>query len=354
MDESAMPLIVTADDGLLDESLRLCAAVGATPVVAGDITAARRSWKDAPAVIVCADLVAAFARTEPSRREGVVVIGRDTTGVWPAAVALGAERVCEVPGEEDTVIEALANALEGNGEGCVVSVMGGCGGAGATTLAASLVLASARRDLVSLLLDADPFGGGIDLVLGHENVEGMRWRDLDRTQGRVSGESLRQVLPSKAGVSTLSWDRGDPVDVAASSVHTVLAAAARAFDLVVADLPRRFDEVAEEILGRAVLTVLVVPEDIHALSASGRVLAQLQRHTGNIVLLTRARRGGIGASVVGETLGLPVLGRVRHERLLAANLDAGAGPGRSRTLRAGCRAVLDVLGLERGGLAEAV
>jgi len=347
MDENAMPLIVTADDTLLDEALRLCAAVGATPVVARDITAARRSWKEAPAVLVCADLAAALARSEPPRRDGVVVIGHDTTGVWPSAVALGAECVCEVPHDQDTVIEALANALEGNGEACVVTIMGGCGGAGATTLAASLVLAGARRGFASLLLDADPLGGGIDLVLGHENVEGMRWRDLDRTQGRVSGESLRQVLPSKAGVSTLSWDRGDPVDVHPSSVHAVLAAAARAYDLVAADVPREFNEVTEEILGRSVLTVLLVPEDIHALSASGRVLAQLQRHTGNIVLLTRARRGGIGSSVVSEALGLPVLGRVRHERPLGANLDAGEGPGRSRTLRAGCHRILDTLGMRQ-------
>lgn len=348
-----MPLIVTADDTLLDEALRLCAAVGATPVVAGDITAARRSWKAAPAVLVCADLASALARTEPSRRDGVVVIGHDTAGLWPSAVALGAERVCEVPRDQDAVVEALANALEGNGEACIVSVMGGCGGAGATTLAASLVLAGARRGFGSLLLDADPFGGGIDLVLGHENVEGMRWRDLDRTQGRVSGESLRQVLPSKSGVSTLSWDREDPVDVAASSVHAVLAAAARAYDLVAVDVPRQFDGVTEEILGRSVLTVLLVPEDIHSLSASGRILARLQRHTGNIALLTRARRGGIGSSVVSETLGLPVLGRVRHERQLASNLDAGEGPGRSRTLRSGCRAILDLLGLDTLGSGDA-
>lgn len=346
LDDKAMPLIVTADDSLLDEALRLCAAVGATPVVAGDVTAARRSWKDAPAVLVCADLAAALARTEPSRRDGVVIIGHDTAGVWPAAVALGAERVCEVPGEQDAVIESLANALEGNGEACIVSVMGGCGGAGATTLAASLVLSGAKRGFASLLLDADPLGGGIDLVLGHEDVEGMRWRDLDRTQGRVSGESLRQVLPSKSGVSTLSWDRGDPIEVRASSVHSVLAAAARAYDLVAVDVPRQFDGVTEEILGKSVLTVLLVPEDIHALSASGRVLARLQRQTGNIALVTRVRRGGIGSAIVGETLGLPVLGRLHHERHLGSKLDAGEGPGRSRTLRAGCRSILDLLGLD--------
>lgn len=345
MDAMAMPLVVTADELLLEEALRLCAAVGATPLVARDTTAARKSWKAAPAVLVCADLAEALARTGPPRREAVVVIGHEVAGLWPFAVALGAERVCAVPAEQDVVVEVLANAVEGHGEACVVSVMGGCGGAGATTLAASLVLAGARRELSSLLLDADPLGGGIDLVLGHEGVTGMRWRDLDRTHGRVSGESLRQVLPSKAGVDTLSWDRGEAVDVHRSSIQSVLAAAMRTYDLVAVDLPRRFEPVTEEVLAQSVLTVLLVPEDVHALSASGRVLERLQRHTGNVVLLTRARPGGIGSAIVGETLGLPVLGRLRHERRLGPALDDGEGPGRSRSLRAGCASILDALGL---------
>lgn len=344
-DDSAMPLVVTADDLLLDEALRLCAAVGVTPVVARDTVAARKSWKAAPAVLVCADLAAALARLDLPRRDGVVVIGHAVDGLWPDAVLLGAERVCAVPVEQDVVVEMLANAVEGHGEACTVSVMGGSGGAGATTVAASLVLAGARSGLDSLLLDADPLGGGIDLVLGHEGVEGMRWRDLDRTDGRVSGDSLRQVLPSKAGVDTLSWDRGEPVDVHPSSVQSVLAAASRTYDLVVVDLPRRFEPVTEDVLGRSVLTVLIVPEDIHALSASARVLDRLHRHTGNIALLTRARPGGIGSAIVGETLGLPVLGRLRHERRLHTTLDDGDGPGRSRSLRSGCSAVLEALGL---------
>lgn len=343
-EDGSMPLVVTADEDLLEDALRLCAAVGATPIVATDLTAARRSWKLASAVLVGEDLAAGLARTEPSRRDGVVLIG--ASGDWPSAVALGAERVCELPRDQDILIDLLANALEGKGEACVVSVMGGCGGAGATTLAAALALRGARRGFSSLLLDADAYGGGIDLVLGHENIEGMRWPDLDRTLGRVSGESLRQVLPSKAGLSTLSWDRGDPLDaLLPDSMHAVLTAASRAFDLVVADVPRIFDGVAEEILGRSVLTVVLVPEDIHALGAAGRILSRVQRLSGSVALLTRARRGGIGAAAVSANLGLPVIGRIRHQRSLAANLDSGDGPGRSRTLRSGSNAILDALGL---------
>lgn len=345
MDEQTMPLVVTGDDDLREVALGLCAAVGATAVVAADVAAARRSWSVAPAVLVCADLAPALARSEPLRRDGVVVVGSDTSTLWPAAVALGAERVCALPIDQEQAVEVLANALEGRGEACIVSVIGGCGGAGATTLAGALVVAGARRGLAGLLVDADPLGGGIDLVLGHEAEAGMRWRDLDLAQGRVSGESLRQVLPSRAGVSSLSWDRGPAVEVHPESARAVLAAASRSFDLVTVDLPRRFDPVTVELLGRSLLTVLVVPEDIHALSASGRVLERLRDHTGKVALLTRARAGGIGAAAVGETLGLPVLGRLRHDRRLAAVLDRGEGPGHSRSYRSGCAGILRTLGL---------
>lgn len=340
-----MPLVVTGDDHLLEESLRLCAAVGVTPVVAADVAAARRSWTVAPAIVVCADLAEALAESEPSRRDGVVVVGYAVDALWAPAVALGAESVCALPADQAAVIEILAGALEGRGEACVVSVVGGCGGAGTTTLAAALALAGARRDLTTLLIDADPLGGGTDLVLGHEAVAGMRWHDLDLTQGRVGAESLRQVLPARGGVSSLSWDQRPSLELPASALRSVLTAAARAYDLVVVDVPRCFDVGTTEVLARSLLTVLVVPEEIHALSAAGRVLKRLSRHTSNVALVTRVRSGGLEQTIVGETLGLPVLGRLRHDRRIVAALSSGDGPGRSRSYRSACAGILDTLGL---------
>ncbi len=342
-----MPLVVTGDDHLLEQSLRLCAAVGVTPVVAADIAAARRSWAVAPAIVVCADLADALARSEPSRRDGVVVVGHAVEPLWAPAVALGAERVCALPMDQEAVIEILASALEGRGEACVVSIVGGCGGAGSTTLAAALALAGARRGLATLLVDADPLGGGTDLVLGHEAVAGMRWHDLDLTQGRVAAESLRQVLPTRGGVSSLSWDQRSSVELPASALRSVLTAAARAYDLVVVDVPRRFDAATTEVLARSLLTVLVVPEEIHALSAAGRLLKRLNQHAGNVTLVTRARSGGLESAIVGETLGLPLLGRLRHDRRMVAALNSGDGPGRSRSYRSACADILDLLGLNR-------
>ena len=74
MSTSPPPLLVTADEPLLDELLRLAAAAGSTPEVARDVPAALRAWPRAPLVLVGHDLADTLARASPSRREGVFVV----------------------------------------------------------------------------------------------------------------------------------------------------------------------------------------------------------------------------------------------------------------------------------------
>jgi hypothetical protein len=50
------PLIATADDALLDDILRLCAAAAVTPDLAADSTAARRMWRSAGLVVLGRDV----------------------------------------------------------------------------------------------------------------------------------------------------------------------------------------------------------------------------------------------------------------------------------------------------------
>ena len=136
------------------------------------------------------------------RREHVVLLAREPSEWWPDAVALGAAAVCGLH-EEERILEALAAALDGRGEACLVSMIGGSGGVGASTLAVALGLAAQRRGLRSLLFDADPLGGGLELLMGAERAEGLRWHDFDATRGRLSAGSLADVLPVHHGVSDL-------------------------------------------------------------------------------------------------------------------------------------------------------
>ena len=76
------PLVVTADDELLDELLRLLAAAGAEPEVATGGPALRRAHRSAPLVLVGADALAAGVLRARPRRPGLVVV---SAGELPAA-----------------------------------------------------------------------------------------------------------------------------------------------------------------------------------------------------------------------------------------------------------------------------
>lgn len=340
----ALPLIATADERVLDDALRWCAAVGCTPEVATDVPAVRRSWRAAPVVVVGDDLAADLARERLPRRDHVLLLARSREDVWPLAVALGAVDV--LTGDDETrALDALTLALDGRGEACLVSIVGGVGGSGASTLAAVLSLVGARRGLQSLLLDADPLGGGIELVLGAESVDGLRWHDLGLTDGPVAADSLAEVLPRRGGVATLSWGRDGPVDVP-PSLGGVLAAAVRGFDLVVADVPRHLEPAGEELVGRSVLTVVLVPEEVRAIGSARRVLERLRPHTSSVAVVSVARSGGLGREAVEERLERPVIARLRHDRHVTTAVDHGHGPGGSRTFGRAATSILDVLGLD--------
>lgn len=344
MTDPGVPLIATNHELLIDDGLRWCAAMGASPEVATDVPSARRAWRTASAVLVGDDLVDELVVASLPRRDHVVVIAPDRPDRWRAALELGAVAVCGAQ-DEDHIIELLSAALDGRGEACVVSVVGGVGGAGASTATVALGLSAARRGLRPLILDADPLGGGLDLVLGSERADGLRWDDFGATRGRIEAGSLAGVLPARESVSSLSW-RTDAPRLMPGAWPEVLAAAVRGFDLVAVDLPRHLGEIGAEIVGRSVLTLLLVPEEIAAVAGSRQVLAGLRRRAPAVALVTVGRHGGIGPAAVSEALDMPVLARIRPDRRLRGAIDRGRGPGVSRSLRRSAGAVLDAIGLE--------
>lgn len=338
-------LIATADAAVLDDGLRWCAALGVAADQAADVVAVRRAWRRASVVVVGHDIAAELARAALPRREHVVIIAPDPDAWWSVAVTLGAAAVCR-PQEEDRVIDVLAGALDGRGEACVVAVVGGVGGAGASTLTVALGLAARRRRLRPLVVDADPLGGGLDLVLGAERAEGLRWDDFGSTRGRVDAGSLAGVLPVHRGVASLSWATGVRRELP-EAVPSVLDAATRGFDVVAVDVPRRLDAVGAEIVGRSVLTALLVPEEIASVAAARQVVSLLDGCAPAIGLISAARPSGIGPAALSDALEMPVLARLRPDRRVRGAVDRGLGPGSSRRLRRAADAVLDALGLEQ-------
>ena len=331
------PLLVTDDPDLLDDLLRLAAAAGIEPEVVDAVAAARRSWGGAPLVLLDARLAGTAVVAGLSRRPGLVLLAgsADDADVWRRAVEVGAEHVVVLPDAEQWLVARLsdsADSAEGShGDAEVVCVIGGRGGAGASTLAAALSFAGLRRELPTVLLDADPLGGGIDLLLGGEDEPGLRWPDLAGASGRVAASTLRGSLPSVDTLTVLSWDRGDSLQVPVTAMRSVLGAARRGGGLVVVDLPRRADAAAEVALADASITYLVVPAEVRAAAAAARVAASIRLLTREVQVVVRGPApGDLEPEVVAASLGLALAGHCRAEPGLAAALERGQPPGRRR------------------------
>lgn len=347
------PLLVTSDADLLDELLRLCAAAGAEAQVAHDIPSARLSWPAPPLVVIGIDLAAAATAARLPRRRGVVLVGldRDEAGIWDVAAEVGADSVVVLPRAQSLLVDRLGETTDTEGgDGLVIAVVGGRGGAGATTLATALALCGVDAGLRCLLVDADPLGGGIDLVLGGEECTGLRWPDLASAGGRVSGAALREALPHVHGLSVLSAGRGDALTVPAQAMRSVLAAAARMSDLVVVDLPRSVDAAAEQALAVASVTLMVVPAEVRAAAAAGRVAVGVALTARDIRVVVRGPApAGLTAAVVADTLALPLAGWLSAEPGLDEALERGQPPGRGGKSPLGsfCRDLLADLGATR-------
>jgi secretion/DNA translocation related CpaE-like protein len=290
-------------------------------------------------VLVGSDLVAALATQSLPRRDRVVVVATDTgdPAIWQHALSIGAQRVVQLPDEQPWLTAELARAREEPvGLAPFVAVVGACGGAGATSLAVALATTAARAGRRVVLLDGDPLGGGIDLAVGAENVSGPRWPELaqrfaEQRAGPALIEGLPAAPPSGTEAGTLlvvSWDRGGLRTVGPPEAAAVTETAQRTADLVVADLPRSPDNGGASLLERADLTLLVVPAEVRACAAAGRVAESLEDRARDLRLVVRGPSpGGLDAETIAGAVGLPLLGDLRAEPGLSAALDRGEVPG---------------------------
>ncbi|ADB73372.1 septum site-determining protein Ssd [Geodermatophilus obscurus] len=319
-------LVASADEELLDDLLRLLAAAGTEPEVATAGPALRRAHREAPLVLLGADVLTSAPVRGLPRRAGVVVVapGELPAPVWAAAVEQGAERVAVLPADEGWLVSRVASALRRPVDrGRLVAVGGSCGGAGVSTLAAALALAAAPGSDGVLLVDTDGWGGGLDLLLGAERDEGLRWPELAGLRGRVAGDALMAALPEVAGVSVLAASRSAPGEVPAEALTAVVEAARAGGRPVVVDLPRTAGaEATAAVLAEADLAVLVVPARLLVEPAgAGRSVPWSAAQ-----LVVRPVPGGLSTDEVADVVGRPVLGELGTDRSALPRGEQGRPP----------------------------
>ena len=250
----------------------------------------------------------------------------------------------KLPAQEHDLVRELADAGEtardDDARGAVVAVIGGCGGAGASLLA--VALAQTAGD--ALLVDVDPWAGGIDLLVGAETAPGVRWPDLALEGGRLTWSAVRDALPRHRGISMLSGTRrGRELDSAA--VQAVLDAGRRGGATVVCDLPRRLTDAVEIALDTADLVVVVTPCDVRACAATATIVPVLAGINPSIGLVVRGPSpGGLRADEVADIATVPLLTAMKPEPGLPEQLEhGGLRLGRRSVLAAAARRVLAVL-----------
>ncbi|UQU64647.1 CpaE-like family protein [Couchioplanes caeruleus] len=325
----ALPLVVTADPVLLDDLLRL-AAVGGTEVdVAPDPVAARSRYPQAPLVLIGADQAAACLRARLPRHQRVVVVSHEPIAptAWDVARSIGAQHVAVLPAAEPWLTDLFTQPPGPSPAGRVLAVLGGRGGAGASTLAAGLAVTAVREGQRTLLLDADPLGGGLDLVLGWEELDGLRWAAIAEAGGHVDPSALLRALPHRGDLVLLSYGRSAAQPVPPEAMAITMDVARDRRDLTVVDLPRHLDGAAVIALEAADRAYLIVPAELRATAAAARVAAAARLHCRHLSVVVRGPSPGrLKAREVARSLGLPLAGSLRPEQALCHGLERGHAP----------------------------
>ncbi|MDQ0755209.1 septum site-determining protein Ssd [Arthrobacter sp. B3I4] len=345
-DGAAETLLVTGSEVLRAEVECIVAAAGRQLTSVSDAAEAAPFWDAAGAVLVGSDVPELPYR----RRVPAVVVGLSGEGdrLWQLAAVMGAERVAVLPEGGPWLAEYLSRYHAADPGGHVLGVVGGCGGAGATTAAVWLAQAAARHGARVLLIDGDPWGGGLELALSAEEEDGLRWPDLADASGSIDPDQFREALPDAGGFSFLSWPgkRERPVPVDTAAVSAVLDAARRSFELVLLDIGRG-REVVRTFAWECDRVLVVLPAQLRAAVAAARLVPELPPV--ETPLAVRVRPGAaVDYELIARSVGAPVQSVLPEVRGTAAATELGRllDAGNRRSVQRFADAVLDLTGDE--------
>ena len=328
-------LVVAASGHTQDSMLSAVAAQELEAAVSTDLETIAEAWRTAATVLVADDQAERLAGRALPHRDGVFVVGPrpELLSAWSAPLAA---RVIPLPDGAAWLGAILADGSS-RARAPVIAVIGGSGGAGASTLAAALAQQAAARGGGAALVDVDPLGGGIDLLLGAERAGGWRWPRLSSAEGHLG--DLRGYLPVVDGVTIVSMARGPALDLAREPLAAIVTSLRSRHSLVVLVPGRALVPAAREAIRLSSRQLLVVQAGVRGVAAARQSLASYDLRGAQAVL--RRVRGGLPSGLVAETLGIPVVAELPVEPGLAAAAERGDPP--SRAVRRGYRKALDEL-----------
>lgn len=330
------PLIITTEPELLDQALTAVAAAGAEATVAPDLTSAQTLWQEASVVLLGIDQAHELARHPPRPAPALYLLGAETdrdqlcalSAQLSAAIAVLPERRAEL-----TV--AIRDHHVATARGGLVALVGATGGVGVSTLAAGLAWAGHDSGTTTVLMDLDPYGGGLDLALGVESEPGWRWPQLVGVTGQITG--VAQRLPSLEGMPILAASRQEVVEEPSPQVvHDVLTSLQVDHDGLVVDLGRGLaTATAAEVTQAAQRVFFLVRDDVRGVAAAE---AQLRTQpeltaTWQLMVCRTTSSAGLPQEEIAEALDRDLAGIVPFDRRLGLALLQGHPPATAASRR---------------------
>jgi secretion/DNA translocation related CpaE-like protein len=234
------------------------------------------------------------------------------------AIKHGAQDVIELPKESAILLQKLSE-LESkkNIRAKTLAVVSGCGGAGASTIAA-MAAWGLRRKFQTVLVDLAPNGGGIDVMFAQEKNPASRWRDFANSHGEIPTRTFHSELLQVESLTLMSHDRNE-IDEDKEINKKVLISLFQAFELAVVDLEIQnlknlnFQEV-----------VLVCTNTVRSVAAAVKKVHQIQNLGFTPKLIVRELSGGdVTAEKIAQALKIDLIAEVSTETQFQKDLDRG-------------------------------
>lgn len=328
-------VLLTNNKELIDLVEPIAAACGHPLLHHRSLDHAQPEWRNAPMVLIGADLAEACIGAVTPVRNDIIVIdwqSDNKSPLWPSAIQLGASGIIDLPEASDWLYDRFVRINAKATSAPVLAVTAGSGGVGASTLAAATATYTANCGKTTVLVDLDHTGGGVDDLVGLRHAAGWRWPALSHCSGVLDAPQLLPALPSRGHLHVLSHRPGESGYLTPDSVTAVIHAARLMADVVVLDLARTADPAttaAAHIASCGVLVVAPHRQGVAAASTVANRYGQLWSRLGTVHRQpgpNRAARSSasLSATDVNHALDLPQWGTLPHAPPLTARLQCGS------------------------------
>ena len=348
--ESAAIVVAVGDEALRAEAVHAAAATSHDVLTVTDPRDIPRSLPGAYAVLVdslMARVVAAAQRTHTAPVP-VLFLAADPGPIdYETALACHADSAFIIPAQVKELLASIAAAgtpQEARPGSATIAVVGTSGGVGVSTFAAALARTKCSDDGRALLIDATPYSGGLDLLLGIEAEPGARWPELTVGDGSIDAADLYRALPStRDGVAVLSATRStvaDPFRLDKDLLARVVGAADTGEGLCVVDCT------PDTIPDACTHVVILVAAEVRSAASAAQLIVRLEAARCRYVVVLRQRQwASLSAAEVETIIHSSVLAELPTVRGLTRTVEIGGLPQRLPTpLRKAASAILQEVG----------